>query len=301
MHTNKKSKMLRDEARTAWLMMGPALIVLCCVAVFPILQTFWFSFHKMNLKDVIHGQPFIGLQNYLHIFTDSRALSDIGFTFLFTVVTVFLELIIGFTAALIMNLPFRGRAAVRASVLIPWAIPTSVSAMMWVFIFNDQYGMFNDILKRLGLITGYQAWLSTYQGSFMALVISDVWKTAPYLALLILAGLQMLPGELYESAKLDGANVIQRFIRITLPLMKNTLFVALLMRTIDAFRVFDLIYVMTGGANGTESIAIYSYKQLMSFLDFGYGSALAVVIFLLVFIISLIYMLFIGKDFTQEN
>lgn len=301
MQTNKRSGMLRNEARTAWVMMAPALIVLCCVAVFPILQTFWFSFHRMNLKDVLHGQPFIGLQNYISIFTDSRALSDIGFTLLFTVITVFLELIIGFASALIMNMPFRGRGAVRASVLIPWAIPTSVSAMMWVFIFNDQYGMFNDILKRMGIITNYQAWLSTYHGSLMALVISDVWKTAPYLALLILAGLQMLPEELYESAKLDGANVFQRFFNITLPLMKNTLIVALLMRTIDAFRVFDLIYVMTGGANGTESIAIYSYKQLMSFLDFGYGSALAVVIFLLVFIISAVYMLFMGKDFSQDS
>ena len=290
----------KNEVRTAWLMMAPALIVLAVIAVYPILRTFWLSFHEMSLKRPQSGFPFIGLANYAKILTDSRAATDILFTLKFTVVTVVLEMFLGYSAALIMNRAFKGRGIVRAAILVPWAIPTSVSAMMWKFIYNDQYGMFNDLLYRFGVITKYKAWLSTSSGSFMALVITDVWKTAPYMALLILAGLQMIPGELYESAKLDGANALQRFWNITLPLSKRSLLVALLFRTLDAFRVFDLISVLTGGANGTESIAVYAYKQLMTFLDFGYGSALAVLIFLIVFVISIIYMFFLNGELVSE-
>ena len=290
----------KNEVRTAWLMMAPALIVLAVIAVYPILRTFWLSFHEMSLKRPQSGFPFIGLANYAKILTDSRAATDILFTLKFTVVTVVLEMFLGYSAALIMNRAVKGRGIVRAAILVPWAIPTSVSAMMWKFIYNDQYGMFNDLLYRFGVITKYKAWLSTSSGSFMALVITDVWKTAPYMALLILAGLQMIPGELYESAKLDGANALQRFWNITLPLSKRSLLVALLFRTLDAFRVFDLISVLTGGANGTESIAVYAYKQLMTFLDFGYGSALAVLIFLIVFVISIIYMFFLNGELVSE-
>ena len=226
MKTSRKiSARERQDAKVAWLMMSPALLVLAVIALYPVLRTFWLSLHEMSLKNPGSGYPFIGLGNYIEIFSDERAMTDILFTIQFTVVTVVLEMFIGFAAALIMNRAFKGRGLVRAAILIPWAIPTSVSAMMWKFIYNDQYGMFNDILYRLGVIDGYKAWLSSSGGSFMALVITDVWKTAPYMALLILAGLQMLPEELYESAKLDGANVIQRFFTITLPLMKRPLLV----------------------------------------------------------------------------
>ncbi len=296
MKRHMSHSLLYKEARAAWVMMVPALIVLCAVAVYPVLRTFWLSLREMSLKNPATGFPFIGLGNYFEIFSDKRAMMDILFTFKFTFVTVVLELLLGFGAALLMNHPFRGRGLTRAAILVPWAIPTSVSAMMWKFIYNDQYGLFNDILYRIGAISAYKPWLSTNADTFNALVITDVWKTFPFMALLILAGLQMLPAELYESAKLDGAGVFRRFRYITLPLMKRTLLVALLFRTLDAFRVFDLISVMTGGANGTESIAIYAHKQMMSFLNFGYGSALSVVIFLVVFIISLVYMKFIGGD-----
>ena len=274
----------KTESRDAWIMMTPALIVLAIVAVYPILRTFWLSLHEMVLTDPTSGYPFVGLGNYIKIFQDSRALTALVFTLKFTVVTVFFETILGFISAMIM---------------IPWAIPTSVSAMMWKFIYNDQYGLFNDVLCRLGVIDGYKAWLSTSSGSFMALVITDIWKTAPYMALLILAGLQMVPDDLYEAAKIDGANVIQRFIYVTLPNVKTTVLVAMLFRTLDAFRVFDLISVMTGGANGTESVSVYAYNNLMKFLDFGYGSSLAVLIFVVVFLISVIYMKFMGNRLTE--
>lgn len=289
----------KTETRDAWIMLSPAIIVLCIVAVYPILRTFWLSVHEMVLTDPSSGYPFVGLKNYTQIFQDKRAIASIVFTLKFTVCTVVLELVLGFVAALVMNNTFKGRGFVRAAILVPWAIPTSVSALMWKFIYNDQYGMFNDILVRLHLIDKYQAWLSTANGSFMALIITDVWKTAPYMALLILAGLQMVPDELYESAKIDGANIIQRFFSITLPIVKETVLVALLFRTLDAFRVFDLISVMTGGANGTESVSLYAYNNLMKFLDFGYGSALAVMIFVVVFIISMIYMHFMGDKLAE--
>ena len=289
----------KTETRDAWIMMTPALICLAVVAVYPILRTFWLSLHEMVLTDPLSGYPFIGFKNFAKIFQDSRALDAILFTLKFTVVTVFFELLIGFSSALIMNQGFKAKGLVRAAILIPWAIPTSVSAMMWKFIYNDQYGLFNDILCRIGVIDSYKAWLSTADGSFMALVITDIWKTAPYMALLILAGLQMVPDEMYEAAKIDGANVIQRFLYVTLPTVKTTVLVALLFRTLDAFRVFDLISVMTGGANGTESISVYAYNNLMKFLDFGYGSSLAVLIFVVVFIISMIYMKLMGNRLTE--
>ena len=289
----------KTETRDAWIMMTPALICLAVVAVYPILRTFWLSLHEMVLTDPLSGYPFIGFKNYAKIFQDSRALDAILFTLKFTVVTVFFELLIGFSSALIMNQGFKAKGLVRAAILIPWAIPTSVSAMMWKFIYNNQYGLFNDILCRIGVIDSYKAWLSTADGSFMALVITDIWKTAPYMALLILAGLQMVPDEMYEAAKIDGANVIQRFLYVTLPTVKTTVLVALLFRTLDAFRVFDLISVMTGGANGTESISVYAYNNLMKFLDFGYGSSLAVLIFVVVFIISMIYMKLMGNRLTE--
>ena len=279
-------------------MMAPAIMMLLIIAVYPVLRTFWLSLHEMVLTDPGSGYPFIGLENYMEILKDERALDSILFTLKFTVATVVLELIIGFAAALVMNKAFKGRGIVRAAILIPWAIPTSVSAMMWKFIYNDQYGLFNDVLYRLGIIDSYQAWLSTADGSFMALVITDVWKTAPYMALLILAGLQIIPEELYEAAKIDGANVFQRFRYVTIPNVKGTVLVALLFRTLDAFRVYDLVSVMTGGANQTESVSLYAYNNLMKFLDFGYGSALAVLVFVIVFIISLIYMRAMGDQLT---
>lgn len=294
----KMSTLAKTESRDAWIMMAPAIILLLIIAVYPVLRTFWLSLHEMVLTNPGSGYPFIGLDNYIDIFKDDRALKSILFTLKFTVTTVFFELIIGFAAALVMNKAFKGRGLVRAAILIPWAIPTSVSAMMWKFIYNDQYGLFNDILYKLGIIDSYKAWLSTADGSFMALVITDVWKTAPYMALLILAGLQIIPEELYEAAKIDGANVFQRFRYVTIPNVKGTVLVALLFRTLDAFRVYDLVSVMTGGANQTESISLYAYNNLMSFLDFGYGSALAVLVFVIVFIISLIYMRAMGDQLT---
>jgi len=295
----KGSPFERSERRAAWILLIPTLILVAAIAVYPAIRTVWLSLHEMVLTDPTSGYPFIGLKNYSTILHDERALKALIFTAKFTVVTVVLELALGLVAALAMNRAFIGRGVVRAAILVPWAIPTAISAMMWKFIYNDQYGLFNDVLSKLGIIDEYKAWLSTESGSFMALVIADVWKTAPFMALLILAGLQMIDTELYESAKVDGTSAWQRLVYITLPLIKSTVLVALLFRTLDAFRVFDLISVMTDGANGTESMSLYAYRSMMKFLDFGYGSALAVIVFIVVMGIGLGYAKLIGT--TDEE
>lgn len=295
----KKNKFLQTEARDAWILMAPALVVLCIVSLYPVLRTFYLSLHEMVLTQPGSGFPFIGGKNYTKFFQDARAVKSLLFTFEFSVVTVLLEMGLGFAAAMIMHQKFVGRGIVRASFLIPWAIPTSISSLMFKFIFNDQYGLFNNVLYNLGIIDSYKAWLSTSDGTFLALVITDVWKTFPYVALLILAGLQMIPDELYEAAKIDGANGIQRFFHITIPCMRSTLLVTLLFRTRDAIRVFELIYVMTGGANNSESISNYAYTQLMRFLNFGYGSTLSVIIFVIVLLISLVYLKCMNNKLTE--
>lgn len=291
----------KAEVRTAWIMLSPALILVGVIALYPALRTIWLSLHEMVLTDPTSGYPFVGLSNYTKFFADARAWDSLAFTLKFTVVTVAVEFGLGLGSALAMDRAFKGRGLVRAAMLVPWAIPTAVSAMMWKFIYNDQYGLFNDVLSKLHLIDHYQAWLSTESGSFLALVIADVWKTTPFIALLLLAGLQMIPKELYESATLDGANYFQQLWNVTLPMLRGSIFVALLFRTLDAFRVFDLVSVLTDGANNTESLSLYAYKNMMKFLDFGYGSTAAVIVFLVVLVIALIYMRFMKREITEVD
>lgn len=295
--------MFNKEARLGWLMTGPSLIVIGAIAVYPILYTVWLSLHSFNLKEPAAGKPFVGLDNYLVFFTDTQALGALWNTVIFTAVTVILEFLLGLAIALLLNRSFHGRGMVRASVLIPWAIPTAVSAMMWKFIYNDQYGVLNDILVKLGFMDGYKAWLGDPSTALTSLIITDVWKTTPFMTLLILAGLQMIPAHLYEAAKVDGAGLWNRFWHVTLPMLRSSILVALLFRTLDAFRVFDIVIVMTGGGpgNSTESISVYAYKVMMRYLDFGYGSALSVIIFIIVFLISLLYMKILGSQLGSEE
>ncbi|KGX91553.1 ABC transporter permease [Pontibacillus halophilus JSM 076056 = DSM 19796] len=243
-------------------------------------------------------ENFVGLSNYTSYFQESRLWQSIGVTSLFTVVSVFFELILGLAIALLINRAFIGRGAVRASVLIPWAIPTAVSAMIWKFLYDGQSGVIAHYFEQLGFIQDAGQLLTTSAGAIFSVIFSDVWKTTPYMALLLLAGLQTIPHQLYESAQVDGANAWHRFYKITLPMLKSTILVALLFRTLDAFRVFDLIYVLTGGgpANATEAVSVYAYKILFAQQNFGAGSALSVVVFICVAIISTLFIRFIGSD-----
>ncbi|WP_043931471.1 carbohydrate ABC transporter permease [Bacillus sp. EB01] len=244
---------------------------------------------------------FIGFKNYSYYFQDGRMWQSLWNTTIFTVVSVFFELVIGLMIALLINRAFFGRGVVRAAVLIPWAIPTAVSAMMWKYLYDGQSGIIAHYFEKFHLIESAGDLLTTGAGAMFSIIFTDVWKTTPYMALLLLAGLQTIPSSLYEAAQVDGANKFQQFFKITLPLLKSSILVALLFRTLDAFRVFDLIYVLTGGgpANSTESITVYAYKTLFSQQNFGAGSVLSVIVFLAVALISMIYIKFIGSDLFE--
>ncbi|QKS71840.1 sugar ABC transporter permease [Paenalkalicoccus suaedae] len=254
-----------------------------------------------RLDRAIVRPNFIGLTNYGKYLTDARMWSAMGNTVFFTVVSVFFELVIGLAVALVLHRAFIGRGAVRAAVLIPWAIPTAVSAMMWSYLYDGQTGIVAHYFAQLGIISDPSVMLSTGSGAMASIILADVWKTMPYMALLLLAGLQTISDSLYEAAEVDGAGKIQQFFYITLPMLKSAILVALLFRTLDAFRVFDLIFVLTGGgpANRTESISVYAYKVLFGQQNFGEGSVLSVIVFVSVAIISIIFIKLIGSELFE--
>lgn len=270
------------EKLTGWLMLFPALLILGLVFIYPILRAFWLSWFAENLGTQL--QPvFTGWGNYQRMLGDSRFWQSLGNTTVFTVVSVTLELILGLGVALVLNRSFFGRGAVRTIAIIPWALPTAVMGLAWAWIFNDQYGVVNDILRRLGAIDTGINWLGTPTLAMIALIIADVWKTTPFIGIILLAGLQSISEDLYEAHRMDGASPWQSFYQITLPLLMPQILIALLFRFAQSFGVFDLVQVMTGGgpAGSTETVSIYIYSTVMRYLDFGYGAALVVVTFLL--------------------
>ncbi|WP_425571848.1 carbohydrate ABC transporter permease [Pontibacillus salipaludis] len=254
------------------------------------------------LQTVVESN-FIGLDHYKNSLTEKRMWVSLMNTGVFTVISVGLELVLGMAIALLINKAFFGRGMVRAAILIPWAIPTAVSAKMWSFLYDGQNGIIAKFFADVGIIDQMSTLLTTPFGSMAAVILTDVWKTTPYMALLLLAGLQTIPSSLYEASSIDGASKWKQFTQITLPLLKSSLLVALLFRTLDAFRVFDLIYVLTGGgpANATETISLFSYKVMFGQTNFGEGSALAVIVFICVAIISMIYIKFLGSDLLGDG
>jgi multiple sugar transport system permease protein len=244
-----------------------------------------------ELNTCIIESNFIGLDNFKNILSDPRVFYTLAITLVFTLISVFCELILGLALALIMNKAMKGRGLIRTVSLIPWAIPTSVAALMWSYLYNGSSGIIANLISSFGLINAPTELLLTAKGALGAIIAADIWKTTPYMALLLLAGLQVIPNTLYESSSLDGANKFKQFRHITLPLLKPSILVALLFRTLDAFRVFDLIYVLTGGGPGgtTESISIYAYKVMFAQTRFGYGSAMILIMAIAVGIISFAY------------
>jgi ABC-type sugar transport system permease subunit len=291
------------EARLAWGLAAPAVVTILLVALFPLGWTFWESLHLHDLRMPWLGRPFIGAANYLEALRDSRFRQSLGHTLLFGAVTVTLELGLGCLLALAMNRAFRGRAVVRAAVLVPWAIPTVVSALLWRFMFEGRAGILNALLVDLRVVSEPPVWFIHPVLAWIPVVLADVWKTTPFVALLLLAGLQNIDGSVYEAARIDGASPWRQFRHITLPLLQPAILVALIFRTLDAFRVFDLIYVMTGGGPGTstEPIALYSFNALLQNLRFGYGSALSMIVFAITFALALGYIRFLGAGLTETR
>lgn len=259
------------------LLLAPVLVLLALVVAVPALRVVLLGFTRTELDDGVVSS-WAGLATHARTFADGRFLQALRNTALFTSLSVLLEVTLGMALALLLDRPFRGRGALRAVVLVPWALPTSVMALAWAWIFHDTFGMANDLLLRLGLLGGPVAWLAQPATAMGALVVADAWKTTPFVALILLAGLQGIPQEVLEAARVDGAGPWQRFRRITLPLLLPSLVVATLFRSIQAWGAFDLVYVMTGGGPGgsTETLSLYAFQSWFRYLDFGYGAAVAV-------------------------
>jgi len=291
------------EARLAWRLVAPALATILLVALFPLGWTVWESLYQHDLRMPWLGRPFVGAANYVEALGEPRFWGAMGHTLFFTAITVSLELVLGCVLALAMNRAFRGRAVVRAAVLVPWAIPTVVSALLWRFMFEGQAGIANALLTETGLTGEPPVWFIRSGLAWVPVVLADVWKTTPFVALLLLAGLQNIDASLYEAARIDGASPWRQFRHVTLPLLQPAILVALIFRTLDAFRVFDLIYVMTGGGPGTstEPIALYTFNSLLQNLRFGYGSALSVIVFVVTFALALGYIRFLGGGLMEER
>lgn len=288
------------QTRLAWILVIPTLLVVAFVAGYPLAQVFYYSFFKADIA-FVDPPKFIGLENYVYLLTqDGEFRSALWNTLRFTFVSVFLETVLGLAIALIINSNFSGRGVVRTAILIPWAIPTVVSAQMWKWMLNDIYGVINVIGINLHLLSNKIAFLANPHTVLWAMVAVDVWKTTPFMALLLLAGLQLIPADIYEAADIDGASRVQQFWTLTLPLLTPALVVALIFRTLDALRVFDVIFVMVGVNTATRSLAIYNRQSLIDFQDLGYGSTVSVAILVLIFIFVLLYMRLIGGP-SREN
>lgn len=276
---------VQRERRIGWLLLAPALLLLTLVFAYPILRAIGQSLFTQNLGTELQPQ-FSGLANYARMAVDSRFWQSLSNSAGFTIVSVAIELILGMGIALLLNQSFRGRGIVRTIAILPWALPTALIALAWTWIFNDQFGIVNDLLMRMGIMRQEMNWLGDPTLAMVALIVADVWKTTPFISILLLAGLQSIPGDLYEAHAIDGASPWQSFWAITLPLLMPQILIAALFRFAQAFGIFDLVTVMTGGGPGgaTEMVSLYVYATIMRYLDFGYGSALVVVTFLILVI-----------------
>jgi trehalose/maltose transport system permease protein len=288
--------LLERQRRLAWYLVLPAVVVVLLVIGFPLAQVLVYSFMKIKL-DGVTPPSFVGFDNYLFIFSDPDFWHSVWVTLVFTFFSVTLEAVLGLIVALVANSKFKGRTLLRVAILIPWAIPTVVSSQIWKWMFNDIYGVANIILADLHIIPHKLAWLATPETALPVIIAVDVWKTTPFMSLLLLAGLQLIPADLYEAASIDGASGVRKFFSVTLPLVMPTLLVALIFRTLDALRVFDIFYIMVGGQGNMATMAVYNQQQLIQFLDAGVGSATSVVILILIMIFVVSYTRFSKASF----
>jgi trehalose/maltose transport system permease protein len=292
----KEVDLLERQRRLAWWLIIPAVFVVFLVIGFPLVQVIVYSFMKIKL-DGVTPPSFVGLDNFLFIFSDPDFWHSVWVTMIFTFFSVTIESVLGLVVALVANSEFKGRTFLRIAILIPWAIPTVVSSQIWRWMFNDIYGVVNIILANLHIIPHKLAWLATPETALPVIIAVDVWKTTPFMSLLLLAGLQLIPGDLYEAASIDGATAVRKFFSLTLPLVTPTLLVALIFRTLDALRVFDIFYIMVGGQGNMATMAVYNQQQLIQFLDAGVGSATSLVILIFIMIFVVIYTRFSKASF----
>jgi multiple sugar transport system permease protein len=287
----------RAERKLAWMLCAPAVIVMLLVTGYPIAYAFYLSLQKFDLR-FPDDKEFVGLANYGDVLTSTTWWSDVLTTVIITVVSVAVELVLGMLIALVMHRAIFGRGPVRAAILIPYGIVTVVAAFAWRYAFDPTSGF----VFGLPLVPDTWQPLNTKSGSLLVIIAAEVWKTTPFMALLLLAGLALVPDELHEAAKVDGASTVQRFFRITLPLMKPAILVALLFRTLDAFRIFDNIFIIQpGGALGTESVSILGYNVLINRVNLGLGSAVSILIFICVILIAVLFVKGLGTSTAQQR
>ena len=284
------------RTRAAWMFLAPMLLVLAIVAVWPLARTIYFSFTNATLVDMSR-YSFVGLSNYLAydngrwygVLSDPQWFLALRNTLIFAVISVSLETILGVLIAVLLNAQFPGRGLMRAAMLVPWAIPTVVSAKMWGWMLNDQFGVINDALLKIGVISEPVAWLADPTLSMASIILVDVWKTTPFVALLALAALQMVPKDCYEAARVDGIHPVRVFFQVTLPLIAPALAVAVIFRLLDAMRMFDLVYIMTGATDATMTLSVFAQRELVGFQDVGYGSAVSTLVFLIIAVLTALY------------
>jgi multiple sugar transport system permease protein len=286
----------RAERRLAYMLCAPAVLAMLVVTGYPIAYAIYLSMQRYDLR-FPDDREFVGLSNYGEVLSSSTWWLDLTNTLIITGFSVAIELVLGMIIALVMHRAIFGRGPVRASILIPYGIVTVVAAFAWRYAFDPTTGF----VIGLGPLSETWAPLTERAGSFFVIIMTEVWKTTPFMALLLLAGLALVPDELHEAAKVDGAGTVQRFFRITLPLMKPAIVVALLFRTLDAFRVFDTVFIQTAGANDTESVSILGYNQLINRVNLGLGSAVSVLIFVCVIIIALVFIKGLGASTAQRD
>src|ERR1700737_295924 len=292
----KEIDLMERQRRLAWFLIVPAVLVVFLVIGYPLIQVLVYLVLKYKLCGV-SPPSFVGLGNFQFVLTDSDFWLAVTNTLIFSVCSVTLEAVLGLAVALVANSDFKGRSFLRIAILIPWAIPTVVSSKIWAWMFNDIYGVVNVVLTNFHIIPQKIAFLAQPITALPVIIAVDVWKTTPFKALLLLAGLGLIPGDLYEAASIDGASKIRQFFTLTLPLIMPTLLVALIFRTLDALRVFDIFYVMLGGQGNMATMAIYNQQWLVSFLDAGVGSAASVIILLIIMTFVILYTRLIKTTF----
>ncbi len=291
-----------SERALGLFMLAPMAIVLLLVVAYPLADSFWLSLHRMNLARPEQGTPFIGFENYLYAFRQPAFWYAVERTLYFTIVSVAFELVLGLLFAVLLNERFRGNMLARLTMIFPWALLTVANGVLWAWILNPTYGVLNGILTGIGLFSEPKQWLSDTFWTMNVIILADAWKTVPTMTLLLLAGLQPISHDLYEAAEVDGATRWQKFARITVPLLRPVILVSVALRTIGAFRVFDIIYVLTGNggpADSTKVIAFYNYDQAFRFLFFGYGAAISWLITAFMLILIVIYIRLLRTEVTE--
>jgi trehalose/maltose transport system permease protein len=288
----RRTGLQRRQTRLGWLLLAPALAVVGFVALYPLGKTVYQSFTNEEFLG-LEPRKWVGIDNYRTLWHDTIFRDTVVLTIKFTAITVGFEFVLGLIIALVVNSGFRGRGVMRAVMLVPWAIPTVVAAQMWKWMLDDTYGVVNDLGVRTHILSHSHAWISDPATSLAAVCAVDIWKTTPFVALLLLAGLQVIPNDLYEAASVDGANKLQQFWRITLPLLRPAILVTLIFRTLDALRVFDVFQVFFGYRLGAQSMAVYDQSTTVNDGHVGYGASMSVAIFLIISLFVVIYVTFV--------